>query len=329
MLVLYDRDGNSRVQTDLTAASLPSDVVWLDLQSPGHEEVAFVERVTRLSMPSFEDLSEIEASSRLYVDDGALFLSAPLVHRAEADHFETTPVGFVLTRDWLVTVRFKPLVAFATFGQAVARPDHPSATGAAVFAGLVEAVVDRLADVLEMIATDLDVLSHRLFRIGPASGKAYRPAREQADLQQALQRVGRGGDLASQIRDALLGIARIVPFVAIHGGDWMDAEVKAELETVRQDVSSLSDYDAHLLNKVQLLLDATLGLINIEQNNIIKVLTIVSVVGVPPTLVASMYGMNFKTMPELDWAWGYPYGLALIFLTAVLPLAWFKLRGWF
>ena len=329
MLVLYDRDGNSRVQSDLTVATLPADVVWLDLQSPGPEEVVFVERVTHLSMPSFEDLSEIEASSRLYVDNGALFLSAPLVHRGDGDHFETSPVGFVLTRERLVTVRFKPLMAFATFGQALSRPDHPSSTGAAVLAGLTEAIVDRLADVLEMIAADLDVLSHRLFRIGPANRKAYRPAREQADLQQALQRVGRGGDLASQIRDSLLGLARIVPFVQIHGTDWMDAEVKAELETVRFDVTSLSDYDAHLLNKVQLLLDATLGLINIEQNNIIKVLTIVSVVGVPPTLVASMYGMNFKSMPELDWAWGYPYGLTLIFLTAVLPLVWFKLRGWF
>jgi magnesium transporter len=121
----------------------------------------------------------------------------------------------------------------------------------------------------------------------------------------------------------------MVPFVAIHAADWMGAEIKSELETIRVDVLSLSDYDAHLLNKVQLLLDATLGLINIEQNNIIKVLTIVSVVGVPPTLIASMYGMNFKTMPELNWSWGYPYALALIFLSAILPILWFKLRGWF
>src|ERR1700722_3426169 len=164
---------------------------------------------------------------------------------------------------------------------------------------------------------------------GPADAPVHRPARAEADLRGAMHRVGRSGDLASQIRDALLGIARIVPFAAIQGAAWMDAEVKAELETVRQDVASLSDYDAHLVNKVQLLLDATLGLINIEQNTIIKVLTIVSVVGVPPTLIASMYGMNFKHMPELDWAWGYPYGLLLIALSAVLPLLWFRLRGWF
>jgi len=120
-----------------------------------------------------------------------------------------------------------------------------------------------------------------------------------------------------------------MPFVSTLAADWLPAEVKPRLQTLRQDVTSLNDYDAHLVNKVQLLLDATLGLINIDQNNMIKVLAIVSVVGVPPTLVASMYGMNFKYMPEFDWAWGYPYGLAVIALSAVLPLLWFKWRGWF
>ena len=120
-----------------------------------------------------------------------------------------------------------------------------------------------------------------------------------------------------------------MPFISTLAADWLPPEVKPRLETLRQDVASLNDYDAHLVNKVQLLLDATLGLINIDQNNIIKVLTIVSVVGVPPTLVASMYGMNFKNMPELAWAWGYPYGLTVIALSAILPLLWFKWRGWF
>ena len=144
-----------------------------------------------------------------------------------------------------------------------------------------------------------------------------------------LRRVGAGGDLASKIRDSLLGLARLVPYVEGLGAAWLPEAVKPRLETMRHDIASLSDYDAHLVNKVQLLLDATLGLINVEQNDIIKVLTIVSVVGVPPTLVASMYGMNFKYMPELAWDWGYPYGLALIAISAVAPLLWFKWRGWF
>jgi magnesium transporter len=172
-------------------------------------------------------------------------------------------------------------------------------------------------------------LSHRLFRLSPATGKGYQSSGEQENLRRALQRVGRAGDSSSKIRDALLGIARLIPFVETHGADWIGPEAKAELETLRHDVSSLSDYDSHLLNKVQLLLDATLGFINVDQNNIIKVLTIVTVVGVPPTLIASMYGMNFHNMPELEWVWGYPYGLTLIFLSTVLPLIWFKVRGWF
>ncbi len=193
----------------------------------------------------------------------------------------------------------------------------------------MDAISDRLADVLENIAAELDELSHRLFS-SPATqtGRRRPPARESADLRIILRRIGHSGDLASKIRDSLLGIGRIVPFVATHAAEWLPPEIKPRLETVRLDVTSLSDYDMHIVTKVQLLLDATLGLINIEQNNIIKVLTIVSVVGIPPTLIASMYGMNFKNMPELDWSWGYPYGLALIVLSAVLPILWFKWRGW-
>jgi magnesium transporter len=329
MISLYHRDGTVRTLSDLDRESLSPEDIWLDLDNPTREEVDFVERTTRLQMPSLEDLSEIEASSRVYVDNGALFMSAPLAHRSDTEQLVAAPIGFVLTQDRLVTIRFHPLVAFAAFAHTLSRPDAAYHTASALFAGLLEAIVDRLADVLELTAADLDRLSHRLFSLSPATGKRYRPSLEQESLRQALQRVGRAGDSSSQIRDALLGIARLIPFVAIHAADWVGPECKDELETLRHDVSSLADYDAHLLNKVSLLLDATLGLINVEQNNIIKVLTIVTVVGVPPTLIASMYGMNFHNMPEYDWAWGYPYGLTLIFLSTVLPIIWFKIRGWF
>jgi magnesium transporter len=104
--------------------------------------------------------------------------------------------------------------------------------------------------------------------------------------------------------------------------------MRDRMKSLRQDVASLSDYDGHLNGKMQFLLDATLGLINNAQNNIIKVLTVVSVVGIPPTLFASIYGMNFKDMPELNWSYGYPYGLTVIVLSAVIPLIWMKIRGW-
>ncbi len=326
MLTLHARTGEiDQPQADLgDAAAMTPDAVWVDLLNPSPSETAFVERATGLVLPSFADLSEIETSSRLRAQNGVLYLSAPLVHRANADDPRTTPVGFVLGPDRLVTVRFEELIPFTTFGQAA------PGTAPEAFAGLVEAIVDRLADVLERIAAELDTLSHRLFRSEPIEGKRRRrPARSAADLRVILRRIGNSGDLASKIRDSLHGLARLVPFVESMGAAWLPEVVKPRLETVRHDLLSLTDYDHFLLDQVQLLLDATLGLINVEQNNIIKVLTIVSVVGVPPTLVASMYGMNFKDMPELSWAWGYPYALALIAISAVGPLLWFRLRGWF
>jgi magnesium transporter len=330
MLTLYNNRGvRSEPAADTRRANLPPEIVWIDLLNPEASETAFVEKTTSLAVPSPDELSEIESSSRLRARDGALYLSLPLIYTAEPDEPMSTPVGFVLTRDRLITVRFAELPSFASFADRTLAPESPRVTGAGIFIELLEAIVDRLADALERSASELDSLSHRLFRAGPTSPLSRRRSIGEADLRVILRRVGHNGDLTSKIRDSLLGIARIVPFVLTLAADWLPHELKPRLETLRQDIASLNDYDAHLLNKVQLLLDGTLGLINIDQNNIIKVLTIVSVVGVPPTLVASMYGMNFKHMPELDWAWGYPYGLALIALSAILPLLWFKWRGWF
>ena len=331
MLALYsNRAVRSELPSRNAEARLPADIVWIDLLNPAANETAFVERTTGLAVPSVEELSEIESSSRLRATNGALYLSAPLVRRGVDDEPVATVVGFVLTPERLITVRFAELPTFAEVQRSPLPADSAPLTSAGLFCDLLEAVVDRLADILERIASELDGLSHRLFRAGPTVPlRERRSAAESADLRLSLRRVGHNGDLASKIRDSLLGIGRIVPFVLSLGADWLQADVKPRLETLRQDVASLNDYDAHLVNKVQLLLDTTLGLINIEQNNIIKVLTIVSVVGVPPTLVASIYGMNFKQMPELDWVWGYPYGLAMIALSAILPLLWFKWRGWF
>ena len=330
MLVSHSSRGvRSERSATVTDLGLAPDIVWIDLLQPNADEIILVERATGLKVPTLEELSEIETSSRLRAADGALYLSAPMVYNADSDDPHATPVGFVLTRDRLITMRFAELRSFSALANRKVPPDS-TLTSAGIFSDLMEAVVDRLADVLERIASELDTLSHRLFRAGPTEPlRRHRSAVESADLRIILRRIGHSGDLASKIRDSLLGISRIVPFVLSLAAEWFPADVKPRLETVRQDVISLNDYDTHLVNKVQLLLDATLGLINIEQNNIIKVLAIVSVVGIPPTLVASMYGMNFRHMPELDWAWGYPYGLALIALSAVLPLLWFKWRGWF
>jgi magnesium transporter len=315
-------------EMDLSASALPAGIVWIDLLAPTDSEIAFVERTTGLHVPGLAELSEIENSSRLRLANGVFMLSTPTV--APLDGRPTsTPVGFVLSVERLITVRFRVLPAFDSFAAEI-KTDcgvHPSSTGA--FTGLLEAMVDRMADVLEQVGGDLDAVSQWVFRAGDPAQPTTRPAREEENLRETLRRVGRAGDLISKIRDSLMGIGRIVPYVTGRNADWLPAAVKGQMETLRLDVVSLNDYDAYLSGKVQFLLDATLGLINIEQNNIIKVLTVVSVVGVPPTLVASWYGMNFKHIPELDWAFGYPYVIALALLSAVLPLVWFRVKGWF
>ena len=315
-------------EVDLSATALPEGIVWVDLLAPTDEETKFIERATGLHVPNRDELSEIESSSRLRNDKGVLYLSMPAVFRQNGQPV-TTPLGFVLSADHMITVRFAPLPAFETFKTEIKLPDnvHPSSAGA--FAGLLETAVDRMADVLEQVGGELDTISHSVFRAREKTDEKLKPARAEDNLRETMRAIGRAGDLISKIRDSLTGIGRIVPYTLGHCVSWMPHEVRTSLETLRADVVSLNDYDGYLTSKVQFLLDATLGLINIEQNNIIKVLTVVSVVGVPPTLVASWYGMNFKTMPELDWAYGYPYVIVVALLSAILPIVYFRVRGWF
>jgi magnesium transporter len=191
---------------------------------------------------------------------------------------------------------------------------------------LLEAMVDRGADVLETLGAELTKVSRSVFRGDPSRPRHF--ARSNA-LRRALTTVGVTGDRLALTRDALLGIGRVAPFVLSLRKNWIIPEFEARLEAVVKDVASLNDYEAHLSNKVQFLLDAILGFITMQQNDLFKVLTIVSVVGIPPTLVAGIYGMNFKYMPELNWMAGYPFGLAMIVLSAIIPIVWFKRRGWF
>jgi magnesium transporter len=299
---------------------------WIDLLDASEADRNLVQQVTGLHVPDRAELEEIETSSRLYRRDGALYLSTPIVRPGADGAPQVTPMGFVLSKDRLISVRFVALPSFDALTAACRAPDNEATTSVEIFTRILEGVIERLADVLERVGTDLDKISHQIFHADGATRS--HGARADKELRGVLRAVGQGGDLISKLRDTLLAIGRMVPFVTANANGWLGPDTAARLDVVREDVRSLNDYDAYLSNKVQFLLDATLGFINIEQNNIIKVLTVVSVVGVPPTLVASMYGMNFKNMPELDWAWGYPYGLSLIFLSGAGSLLWFKLRGW-
>lgn len=308
---------------------IPADAVWIDLLEPGVDERAYVERATGLTLPTRDDLLEIESSSRIHEKDGALHLSATIVARNEAGVPHLTPVGFILTSNLVVTVRFEDLKAFGMVEKMMENRNPLLKSSGGVLVGLLEAMVDRMADALERVAGDLDHVSSQIFGTdAEAVGASHKMTRRAEGLRDALRAVGRAGDLASKVRASLHGLARIAPYVLAEKTRWLPADVAPRMKVLRQDIVSLNEFETHLTDKVQLLLDAALGLASIDQNNIFRILTMVSVVGIPPTLVASMYGMNFKTMPELDWAYGYPYALALIAISAIAPLVWFKLRGW-
>jgi magnesium transporter len=299
---------------------------WIDMLDPTDAERAAVEVATGLHLRSRADLSEIENSSRLYTEGETIYLSLPLAAGRPKGESTTSPLGFVLTPDRLITIRFATLPAFDAYMDGHSRGNAACLGSGHVFIELVERVADGMADTLELIRDELDAVSHRIFQPDPATNDG--PSRDSRVLRDALQSVGRCGDLVSRVRDTLLGIGRIVQYVGPNAQQWITPALRQRLKTLRADVASLNDYDGHLSSKVQLLLDAILGLITIAQSNIIKVMTVVGVIGVPPTLIASVYGMNFEAMPELKLVYGYPIAMVMIVASALLPLMWFKRRGW-
>ncbi|MEA1833281.1 magnesium transporter CorA family protein [Methylobacterium durans] len=334
MLSLHGPEGAVEHAATPGGTDLPPHAIWIDLANPTAEEAELVEETTGLRVPSRQALSEVESSSRLRRLRNGLSLSTPMITFDQADS-QLKPLGFVLTKDRLITVRFHDLRAYAEVKARLSNGDGPATRSIEVFLLLMEELVDSLADALEEMGADLDALSTRVFdfdagaRPGARPGDSRAPRRRDIALRRILRSVGRRGKALGKLRASLLGLQRIVPFVAAECGSFAEGDADARFETIQRDIASLDEFETRLTENVQFLLDATLGLINMEQNNTFRILTVVSVVGVPPTLIASMYGMNFKHMPELDWLYGYPYGLALIATSALVPIIYFKVKGWF
>lgn len=332
MLSLNGPEGALATTEAEPRSAISADAVWLDLNDPTAEEARLVEEATGIRVPSRKALSEVESSSRLRRLKNGLSLSTPMITFEQADS-QLRPLGFVLTKEHLVTIRFHELRAFEDVKTRIAEKDGPAETSTQVFLLLMEQLVDSLADALEDMGSDLDALSTRIFDFDVGArrkdpGAPASPRRRDVALRRILRSIGRRGKALGKIRASLLGLERIIPYVAGECETLLQGEEDSRFETIRRDIDSLDEFETRLSENVQFLLDAALGLINIEQNNTFRVLTVVSVVGVPPTLVASLYGMNFKHMPELDWTYGYPYGLALILFSALAPLIYFRVKGW-
>ena len=322
MLSVYIPRGTSLERATVESGDAPPDgTVWIDLVSPTVQEDKLTEQFLGIAVPTREEMQEIEVSSRLYVENGARYMTATLMCQSDTATPKTTPVTFILSSHRLCTVRYDDPRPFAIVEHKLARACSPKVAGETVLMDLLDAVIDRSADILERIGAEVDQVSHSIFE---PDDEAAPPS-----YNDVLKALGRKGDLTSKVRESLVSIGRVVTFVAAatDGVKW-SKDMREQLKTMQRDVTSLTDHASYLSNKITFVLDAMLGVVNLEQNNIIKLFSVMAVVLMPPTLIASIYGMNFKSMPELEWTHGYPYALVSMLLAAVGPYVFFKWKKW-
>ncbi len=321
MLTVYSLDQGLIAQTfdNVSVDMLPRHAVWLDLLNPTRLEERTVERLLSLEVPTPEEMQEIEASSRLYVDNGAIVMTLPVINRTATTQPEIAAVTFILTEHRLITLRYADPSPFSAFIQRVNRQPGLIDSGEYILLGLLEQIADRLADILEGAVAEVEKISREIFQNSDDSN--INP-----DFKHVLRRIGYAGDLATKAKDSLLGLNRLILFFSAQTSIKKEAGIR--LETLSRDVSSIDEHARFLSEKVGFLLNATLGMLNIEQNNIIKIFSVAAVAFMPPTLIASIYGMNFHQIPELSWAFGYPLAVLMMVASAVVPLWQFKRKKW-
>lgn len=310
-----------RLLPDDMASGPDLDAIWIDLLNPDPAEVKPLGERLGINIPDRADMEEIEISSRLYRENGAVFMTAILPAHTDGDEPEMAPVSFILSGNQLITVRYHEPRAFKTFPTQAQRTAMILPDADTILIGLLEAIIDRLADVLERAGRDIDAVSATIFRKANTN--------EPKDFQGVLEKIGRKGDLNSNIRDSLLTLERLASFL---GSVAMDRtcgpELRKRVKTLANDARSLTDHSGFVSQKITFMLDASLGMVNIQQNATIKIFSVVAVIFLPPTLIASIYGMNFEYMPELSWLFGYPFAIGMMIGAAILPYLFFKYRGW-
>ncbi|NGN44940.1 magnesium transporter CorA family protein [Mesorhizobium sp. CGMCC 1.15528] len=329
MIRAYSVNDHTLVCTPLpSGAALPANTIWIDMFEPTVEEDAHVETLAGLSIPTRDEMRNIEDSSRLYSENHALYLTVPILFAAGTDTPGIAPITFVATKEHLVTVRYTEPLPFTLYAARSAKPGNdlvfPKCDPLTIFFGLIESVTDRIAELLENVVQRLDAESTRLI-----SGSSDKRPMSTKDFRLALKLIAKEGDFLSKIRESLSGFGRLLAYLQSSPAVTTDRPSHSTwLKSLERDVQSLSDHVSYLAERTVFLLDTVVGLVSVEQNGIIKVLSLAAVVFMPPTLVASIYGMNFSHMPELAWLLGYPWAIGMMIIAAILPLVYFRTRGW-
>ena len=303
--------------------AIPKGTFWIDLLNPTRAEEKLAEKALGQNVPTREEMAEIEPSSRLYERQGATFMTASVLHGVTGQQPDTDPVSFVLTDKLLVTVRYVDPVPFIQFNKHLCAEPELATDAVSLLVRLMDTIIDRLADELEATAAQMEKVSAQVFARRNNSGRQSKSTERR--LEAILQRIGEVQRLLAEIRESgvstsrMLGYLATIDLVAV-------SQHSAHVESLMQDVRALLDHSSFLAENLTFLLDASLGLITLEQNFVMKVFSVVAVVFMPPTLIAGIYGMNFATMPGLHWQYGYEVAITLIVISAILPF-WIARRS--
>lgn len=323
MLTLYCLRSGRIVEDKLTAGDpIPDGLIWADLLDPTPEEKEAIRRLAAIEVPTPEEMREIEPSSRLYREGLALFMTASVLNRTDTPDPETRAITFVLSEGLLTTLRYCSPMPFDTFRSRIQSQPPLCRSPEVALVELLDAIVDRIADTLEAVDSNVSALSKSIF--APADTNNTRAT----DFGPGIKSIGLNAVRCSKADESLISLQRLLTFLDANMRQTGNKETRSRVKDLQRDIFSLEGYVERMSEKLVLLLDATLGMVSIQQNNIIKIFSVIAVVFLPPTLVASIYGMNFNLMPELDWDFGYPLALLLMLLSAVLPFRYFKHRGW-
>ena len=299
------------------------DALWIDLFEPTPEEENLVEQHFGIDVPTREEMREIESSNRLYEEGGALYLTSTIVTKLDTDLPQNSQVTFILKDGKLITNRYTDPLPFRRFASYAERHGSACASGSAVLAGLIEALINRVADVVERVSADLDAISAEVF-----TRAAGRRRAQQRDFRAVLERVGQSGELIAKTRESLVSLGRALAFVQQSSAITLSNDVRTRYRTLSRDIIALSDHASFLGSNVSFILDATLGMISIDQNNILMIFSVVTVFLLPPSVIGAIYGMNFEHIPWLHAEWGFAVALGMMVASAVIPYVIFKRRGW-
>jgi magnesium transporter len=330
MLHIHSLEPDIHVRVDAADALLLLDAdkgtdrfVWIDLNYPTREEEHKVEAHLDLLLPTKDDMKDLATSSRLYVENGAAFMTVDVAFFGGKDILQSGPVTFVVTPRHLVTIRYIDPASFNLFSDALVRQPNLCARPSTGLLNLLDKIIDRTADLIQKTLETTDGLSRDIFHL-----------KRREPLSKALFGLGRVQNDIARVRDSLASFSRMLTFAAgleadVLGLDTQDLqEVRDRLRDLNHDISSLSDHTTYVTGNLTFLLDAALGMINIEQNTIIKLISITSMIFLPLTFLASIYGMNFKVMPYLNHPYGFWWMIGVMAVVTAALIGWFRMRRW-